>query len=181
MKPVAVALNTMHNNHWLHLDIKSENILIDDEGLAVLGDLGISQHYDESGKKITKGGGVGTQGRCSHLQYDMEYTKQFHPELDIFSFAALMYYAMTGNDMRHFSPNDLDAPFIEISAKSKKALRKALDQNLETTPKSVREFMHMLPGCEKMVFEDIQPVDIDLSLTEEDLEPNNFEDLPYFT
>ena len=181
MKPVAVALDTMHNNHWLHLDIKSDNILIDDDGLAILGDLGISQHYDENGNKTTKAGGVGSPGRCCHLQYDMEYTRQFHPELDIFSFAALMYYALTGNDLRNYNPNDLDAPFIEISDKSKKALRKALDQNLRTTPKSVRDFMHMLPGCEKMVFEDIQPVEVDLELTPEDLDSNDFEDLPYFT
>lgn len=181
MKPVAIALDTIHNNHWLHLDIKSENILIDDDGFAILGDLGISQHYDENVIQTTKGGGVGTRGHCCHLQYDMDFTRQFHPELDIFSFAALMYYALTGNDVSHFSPDDLDAPFIEISAKSKKALKKALDPNLRTTPKSVRNFMHMLPGCEKMVFEDIHPIEVDLDLTQEDLSPNDFEDLPYFT
>ena len=92
-----------------------------------------------------------------------------------------MYYAFSGNDMQNYSPDDLDAPFIEISDKSKKALRKALDQNLRTTPKSVRDFMHMLPGCENMVFENIQPVEVDLELTPEDLDPNDFEDLPYFT
>ena len=181
MKPVAVALDTMHNNHWLHLDIKAENIMIDDDGLAVLGDFGISQHYDENGIITTKGGGVGSRGHCCRLQYDLDFTKQYHPELDIFSFAALMYYAFSGNDMQNYSPDDLDAPFIEISDKSKKALRKALDQNLRTTPKSVRDFMHMLPGCENMVFENIQPVEVDLELTPEDLDPNDFEDLPYFT
>lgn len=181
MKPVAVALDTMHNNNWLHLDVKAENILIDDDGLAILGDLGISQHYDKNGVKTTKGGGVGTRGHCCRLQYDMDYTKQFHPELDIFSLAALMYYALTGNDVSNFSPDDLDAPYVGISTKSKKALKKALDQNLRTTPKSVRDFMHMLPGCEKMVFEDIQPVDVDLDLSKDDFDPDYFEDLPYFT
>ena len=85
-----------------------------------------------------------------------------------------MYYALTGNDVSHFSPDDLDAPFIELSAKSKKAQKKALDPNLRTTPKSVRNFMHMLPRCEKMVFEDIPPVEVDLDLTQEDLGPNDF-------
>lgn len=104
MKPVAIALDTIHNNHWLHPDIKSENILIDDDGFAILGDLGISQHYDENVIQTTKGGGVGTRCHCCHLQCDMDFTRQFHPELDIFSFAALMYYALTGNDVSHFSP-----------------------------------------------------------------------------
>ena len=181
MKPVAIALDTMHNNHWLHLDIKSENILIDDDGFAILGDLGISQHYDENGIQTTKGGGVGTRGHCCHLQYDMDFTRQFHPELDIFSFAALMYYALTGNDVSNFSPHDLDASYIEISDKSKKALKKALDQNLRTTPKSVRDFMHMLPGCEDMVFEDIQPIEEDTDLNPDEFDLDDFEDLPYFT
>ena len=181
MKPIAVALDTMHSNHWLHLDIKSDNILIDDDGFAILGDLGISQHYDDNGIQTTKSGGVGTQGCCSHKQYDLDFTKQFHPELDIFSFAAMMYYALTGRDLGNYSPDYLDSPFIRISEKSKKALQMALDQDLETTPKSVRDFMHMLPGCEKMVFEDILPVDVDLDLNQNHLEPSNFEDLPDFT
>lgn len=181
MKPIAIALDTMHNNHWLHLDIKSENVLIDDDGLAVLGDLGISQHYDENGIKITKGGGVGSRGHCCRLQYDMDYIQQFHPELDIYSFAALMYYGLTGSDVSKFSPKDLDAPFVEISDQSKKALKKALEPNLKTTPKSVRDFMHMLPGCEDMEFEDILPEDDEFNQIFEEGDPNDFGDLPYFT
>lgn len=181
MKPVAVALDTMHRNHWLHLDIKAPNILIDDDGRAIVGDLGISQHYDENGVKMTKGGGVGTRGHCCRLQYDLEFTQTFHPELDIYSFAALMYNALTGNNVQNFSPDDLDAPYVEISAKSKKALKKALDPDLKTTPKSVRDFMHMLPGCEKMVFEDILPVEEEFAQLTEDFDPSDFEDMPYFT
>ena len=181
MKPVAVALDTMHRNNWLHLDIKAENVLIDDDGLAVLGDLGISQHYDENGEKTTKGGGVGTRGHCCRLQYDMDFTQHFHPELDIYSFAGLMYYALTGNDLSNFSPDDLDAPFVEISPKSKKALKKALDPSLKTTPKSVRDFMHLLPKCEKLQFEDILPVEDELDQLLDDMDSNDFGDLPYFT
>ena len=181
MKPIAIALDTMHNNHWLHLDIKSENVLIDDDGLAVLGDLGISQHYDENGIKITKGGGVGSRGHCCRLQYDMDYIQQFHPELDIYSFAALMYYGLTGSDVSNFSPEDLDAPFIEISEQSKKVLKKALEPNLKNTPKSVRDFMHMLPGCEDMVFEDIQPIEEAPEYDCEEFSPDDCGDLTYFT
>ena len=181
MVPVAVALDTMHRNHWLHFDIKAPNILIDDDGRAILGDLGISQHYDENGIKTTKGGEVGTRGHCCRLQYDLEFTKQFHPELDVYSFAAMMYNALTGNNVLNFSPEDLEAPYFEISAKSKKALKKALDPDLKTTPKSIRDFIHMLPGCEKMVFEDILPVEEEFAQLTEDFNPGDFEDLPYFT
>lgn len=181
MKPVAIALDTMHNNHWLHLDIKAENILIDDDGLAVLGDLGISQHYDENGVKTTKGGGVGSRGHCCRMQYNMDYIQQFHPELDIYSFAALMYHVFSGNDMLQYSPEDLDAPFIELSKKTKDALRLALDPDLITTPSSVRDFMHMLPGCEKMKFKDIMPVEDEFEMLTREIEPGDFDDIPDFT
>ena len=92
-----------------------------------------------------------------------------------------MYYGLTGSDVSKFSPKDLDAPFVEISDQSKKALKKALEPNLKTTPKSVRDFMHMLPGCEDMEFEDILPEDDEFNQIFEEGDPNDFGDLPYFT
>ena len=141
----------------------------------------MDEREDENGEKTTKGGGVGTRGHCCRLQYDMDFTQHFHSELDIYSFAGLMYYALTGNDLSNFSPDDLDAPFVEISSKSKKALKKTLDPTLKTTPKSVRDFMHLLPKCEKLQFEDILPVEDELDQLLEDMDSNDFGDLPYFT
>lgn len=182
MKPVSVALDTMHNNGWLHLDIKAPNIIIDDDGLAILGDLGISQHYDEEGKKITKGGDVGTQGLCARQQYDLKFVSQFHPELDIYSFAGMMYLTLSGiGDLDGFTSDDLNSTFLDLSDQTKEALRLALDPELKTTPKSVRDFMHMLPGCEDMVFENIHPVEEDSEFYPKAFDPNDFEDLPYFT
>ena len=111
----------------------------------------------------------------------MDYIQQFHPELDIYSFAALMYHVFSGNDMQQCSPEDLDTPFIELSKKTKDALRLALDPDLITTPSSVRDFMHMLPGCEKMKFKDIMPVEDEFEMLTRDIEPGDFDDIPDFT
>ena len=157
MKPVAIALDTMHRHHWLHLDVKPENVLIDNDGYAVLGDLGISQHYDTNGEKDTKGGGVGTRYWCAMQQYDMAYTQTFHPELDIYALAKMMYYVLTGDIVMNLDPNDLDSPYINISEQAKEALKLALDPDLKNTPKSVQDFIHMLPGCENQEFKDIAP------------------------
>ena len=182
MKPISVALDTMHNNSWLHLDIKAPNIIIDDEGQALLGDLGISQHYDGEGKRITKGGDVGTQGLCARQQYDLKFVSQFHPELDVYSFAGMMYLTFSGiDDLDGFTPDDLNDPFLELSDQTKEALRLALDPDLKTTPKSVRDFMHMLPGCEDMVFEDILPIEEETDVDSNDFNLDDFEDMPYFT
>ena len=180
LKPISIAINTLHNDGWLHLDIKPDNVLIGDDDYAMLGDLGISQHYDQSGKKDTTGGEVGSGGFAHRLQYNPIFIEEFHPELDIYSFAMMIYSVLSGDNPRNFSIEKLDAPFIDMSASMKDALRVALDPDLKTTPRSIVDFMHMLPGCDDMVFENILPVEDD-----SEIDPNDFdfdlEDLPYFT
>jgi serine/threonine protein kinase len=188
MRPLARAVKTMHDNGWLHLDIKVENVLMDEEGLAVLGDLGISQQYDENGKKVTKGGGLGSSGAC-RWQFNEVFTSQFHPELDIYSLAAMYYLILTGNmDHRHFNPSDLDE-YDNISDESKNAIIAALHPDLETTPKDIVEFMRMLPGCADLELPVLLPEEVeddedfdldDLDFDFDDLELPDFdtEDLP---
>ena len=187
MLPLARAIKTMHDNRWLHLDIKVENVLIDNEGLAILGDLGISQQYDEDGHKITKGGGLGSSGAC-RWQFNELFTSDFHPELDIYSLAAMYYYILTGNmDHRHFDPSDLDE-YDNISEESKNAIVAALHPDLETTPKDIVEFMRMLPGCQDLELPVLQPggededdeldfADFDFDMDDLDLPDFNTEDL----
>ena len=124
---------------------------------------------------------MGTKAFCCLKQYDQAFTEQFHPELDIFSFAALMYFALTGNDLVDYSPRKLNSSFPGISDQTRNAIKKALDPNLKTTPASVRDFMHLLPGCENLVFEDIQPIEFDPDLEEEDPSMSDIEDMPDFT
>ena len=181
LKPVSIAINTLHNNGWLHLDIKPDNILIGDDGYALLGDLGISQHYDQNGRKDTRGGEVGTGGFAHKLQYDMDFIERFHPELDVYSFAMMIYCVLSGNNPMNFSIKSLNSPFICISDSVKEALRVALDKNLKTTPHSIQDFMHMLPGCEDMVFEEILPVQEEFDRMVQDFDLDDLEDLPDFT
>ena len=192
MIPLARAVKTMHDNGWLHLDIKAENVLIDDDGLAVLGDLGISQHWDENGNKTTKGvSGIGSQGASKRQKTnDDKFASEFHPEQDIYSLAALYYLIITGNAYhRDFEPEDLEE--YDISEESKAAITAALvgGDTLETTPKDVLEFMRMLPGCQDLELPVIQPgtmeddesidfEDLDFDMDDLDLPDFNTDDLP---
>ena len=192
MIPLARAVKTMHDNGWLHLDIKAENVLIDDDGLAVLGDLGISQHWDENGNKTTKGvSGIGSQGASKRQKTnDDKFASEFHPEQDIYSLAALYYLIITGNAYhRDFEPEDLEE--YDISEESKAAITAALvgGDTLETTPKDVLEFMRMLPGCQDLELPVIQPgtmeddesidfEDWDFDMDDLDLPDFNTDDLP---
>lgn len=179
MIPLARAVKTMHDNGWLHLDIKAENVLIDDEGLAVLGDLGISQHWDENGNKTTKGvSGIGSQGASKRQKIrDEKFASEFHPEQDIYSLAALYYLIITGNPYhQEFEPEDLDQ--YDISQESKEAITAALlgGDTLETTPKDILEFMRMLPGCADLELPVLLPEEVEDD-EDFDLDDFDFDDL----
>lgn len=158
MIPLATALKTMHDNRWLHLDLKAENVIIDNDRCAILGDLGVSQQYDENGEKISRGAITGSDGACD-LQFNPKYNKVFRPEFDIYSLAALYYLVLTG-DMNH------EAVTVKsfrkhpwISEASKNAILTALDPKLETTPKCVEDFIRLLPGCHDLNLPKIDAVD----------------------
>lgn len=149
MIPLATALKTMHDNRWLHLDLKAENVIIDNDGYAILGDLGVSQQYDENGEKISRGAITGSNGACD-LQFNPKYNKVFRPEFDVYSLAALYYLMLTG-DVNHETVSVRSfRKYPWISEASKNAILTALDPKLETTPKCVEDFIRMLPGCENL-------------------------------
>ena len=159
--PLARAVKTMHDNRWLHLDIKADNVLLDNEGYAMLGDLGISQQWDEEGNKLTKGvPGIGSEGASEKQKsFDKKFASEFHPEQDVYSLAALFYYIVTGeDDHRNFFPEDL-AFCDELSEESKQAIIAALSNGdtLESTPKNVLDFVRMLPGCKDVELPELLP------------------------
>lgn len=162
--PLARAVKTMHDNRWLHLDIKAENVLIDDNGYAMLGDLGIAQNWDENGNRVTKGASrVGSEGASlKQKEGDKKFDLEFHPEQDVYSLAVLYYQILTGRQGKeshwYFSKEDLDF-YDYISDASKEAISAALTNGdtLESTPKNVLDFIHMLPGCEEIELPEIVP------------------------
>jgi hypothetical protein len=91
-----------------------------------------------------------------------KYDLEFHPEQDVYSLAVLYYQILTGRQGRefhwYFSKEDLDF-YDYISDASKEAISAALTNGdtLESTPKNVLDFIHMLPGCEEIELPEIVP------------------------
>ena len=96
IRQVAGALDYIHAQNTVHLDVKPSNILLNAKGEAILIDFGISKHYDDSGEQtsstpvgISKGYAPLEQGRDGDVS-------QFGPPTDIYALGATFYYLISG-------------------------------------------------------------------------------------
>ncbi len=100
--PLCKALSIAHREKVLHLDIKPENILIDDNGDAILIDFGVAKQYGEDGNILKR---LGTHGTSEFAAPEMATSQQlvvahFGPQPDIFGLAASIYKIITGEHPR---------------------------------------------------------------------------------
>lgn len=144
--PLAKALNVLHQNRCVHLDLKPENVLIDDDGLAVLADLGNSKLYDEEGNQLTFGEYASSSDYAAPEE-NSHTSRKFHPEMDIYSLGAIFYELLTGSTPRFFDPDYLDSP--DISDGARKAIISAMELDPDERTSDVMAFVHSLPGHEQ--------------------------------
>ena len=96
IRQVGNALEYLHSQNILHLDIKPANILVGKEDIAILIDFGISKHYDsEGGQTSTTPTGI-SKGYAPIEQYQQGSIANFSPATDIYSLGATLFYLVTG-------------------------------------------------------------------------------------
>lgn len=127
---IADALNTIHNEHVLHLDLKPDNIVLKtndkNETYPVLIDFGISKHFDSKGRPTSS---LGAKGASSGYAPQEQYAgvSEFSPKYDIYALGALLFYLCTGKnppDAFKISPNQQEL---------KKELEGKVSPNIEKT------------------------------------------------
>ena len=143
---IADALNYIHSQNVLHLDVKPSNILFRNNGEAVLIDFGISKRYDDSGGQTSTTPTGISKGYAPMEQYNQGLTR-FTPATDIYSLGATLYKMLTGitppeamsllNEVE-----ELERP-QGISSSTWNAIEKSMEAKVKSRPQSIRDFLSL--------------------------------------
>jgi TonB family protein len=146
IRQVADALDYIHGQNTVHLDVKPSNILLNAKGEAVLIDFGISKHYDDSGDQtsstpvgISKGYAPLEQGRDGDVS-------QFKPSTDIYALGATMYFLITGvvpPEASLVNEDGLTKP-LGVSDKTWAAIIGAMQPRRKDRPQNINTFLTLI-------------------------------------
>lgn len=149
MQPIARALDFLHSNNILHLDVKPENIVIrsgtdSNSQIPVLIDFGVSLHFNNKGNLTSTHSMIGVSKGFSPIeQYAL--VKKFSPKLDIYALAATWYFLLVGRD-----PEDafeITTGVItqslpsNISTATKKAILTGMRKDKDERPATISQFL----------------------------------------
>lgn len=94
---IADAMRYLHKNKIIHRDLKSENILMDENYQPKVADFGLSRCFSEDFKnsqKMKMTGNVGTPLYMAPELFDNEV--KYGPEIDVYAFGIIAYEIVTG-------------------------------------------------------------------------------------
>lgn len=98
IQEVGMALSYMHDYKMLHLDLKPGNIMINDEGEAVLIDFGLSKVYNVNDEPETSTTvGKGTPGYAPIEQAEYREGNDFPQTMDVYALGATLFKMLTGH------------------------------------------------------------------------------------
>lgn len=148
IRKVARALEYIHGLNVNHLDIKPSNIMVrrrDNEPILI--DFGISKQYDEKKDETSKTPPGISKGYSPMEQYKSGGVSTFSPQADIYALGATLYAMLTGKTPPE-APDVMNDGLPEISgvsAATKAAIQKAMQPKRADRPRTVAEFVAMLP------------------------------------
>ena len=144
---VAEALDFVHSQRMMHLDVKPANILLDDNGNAVLIDFGLAKQYDSEGQQTSTTPVCISHGYAPMEQYRRGGVSEFSPATDIYSLGATLYKLVIGSTPPEASDvNDDGLPALpdSISPAVRGAIEAAMQPRRRDRPQSIAEFLGKL-------------------------------------
>ena len=156
VEPLCKALHIAHANRVLHLDIKPENILIDENGDAALTDFGVAKQYNDEGLIINRFGVHGTGAFAApEMRVLGSAMIKFGSEPDIFGLAATIYNLVTNSrphPIKYNSDEDTELRYFmkeaNVSDKFADAIVAGLQDAAPARPANAQAFLNMFPGFE---------------------------------
>ena len=147
------ALQYMHDNKMLHLDLKPKNIMRNMDGHLLLIDFGLSKQYNQNGEPESSTTlGLGTPGYSPIEQANYKQDGTFPATLDIYALGATVYKMLTGTTPPHASdilsdgfPDDLFAK-LSISERTTNIIKKAMNPMKKQRFQTVTELLESCTG-----------------------------------
>lgn len=155
VKKIGGALQYMHSQRMLHLDLKPKNIMRRTDGTLFLIDFGLSKQIDANGEpESSTTVGLGTPGYAPLEQSTQVYERMLAPTLDIYALGATLFKMLTGETPPKAS-EILNEGFPEdslrqnhISEQTISAIKKAMNPVRAKRPQTVDAFLS-LTNCNK--------------------------------
>lgn len=148
----AMALEHMHNQGWVHRDIKPDNYLVNDDNEVRLIDFTIARKIPKGISKLL-GGKAPVQGTYSYMAPEQIRGKEVDARADIYSFGCMVYELMTGklpftatsssellNKHLKAKPPDLSMLQKNIQADFGKLVHRMLAKDPNDRPETLLEF-----------------------------------------
>ena len=159
IKPICKALHVAHKEKVLHLDIKPENILVDDNGEAILIDFGVAKQYDNN-DRLVDSGKFTSESVFSAPELKGGNMVKFGRQTDIYGLAASIYYLIARPNVPRpimdFSDEDLCLREVMGNAGCSLGFMDAVVAGLQfsatSRPANALEFLRLFPGCESVIF-----------------------------
>ena len=147
IRQAASALEYLHGHNRLHLDIKPQNMMVDNDGRVVLIDFGVSKQYDEVKGENTSTL-LGSTPGYAPIEQSGNGVSEFYPSTDIYSLGATLYKLLTGNTplpAHQLASGEMLLPLPHsVSATTRKAVESAMSLNRNNRPQSIGEFLSLL-------------------------------------
>lgn len=153
ISPIIDAVELVHQHRMLHLDIKPENIMLEEQKngtiIPILIDFGISLHFNQNGEKTntSKEHSVGCSDGYAPLE-QYSGVNYFAPEFDIYALGASLYYMLVGKDPKKAS--EINAKQIEsalpqdVSDRTKNTVIHAMNKFVDERIKTAKAFKNEL-------------------------------------
>lgn len=138
---IVQGLMFLHSKKIIHRDMKSDNILIDDDLHAKITDFGISKIFNEvdSNQQHTK-----QIGTSCYMSPEVTMGKTYNEKCDIFSLGIIMYEVLTENT----NPYGASIMNVEYQVSQDANFRPKLPQSLNID-ESISVYIELMQQCWK--------------------------------